>query len=473
MRSSSFYSIVGLVLCVGASLAGCGGDDDDDSGAPPPARTSGEGQSCTSAADCSSNLVCVNLTCVKSGGGSAGETGSGGTGGSTGGSGGSSGKGGSAGTAPGKGGSAGTAPAPVLGGEGESCTKRADCEADLHCYNLRCTAGDSTGAAGGGGMGSVITPPVPVLGEEGETCVLPSDCAPGLTCIPEKSDPPVGVGVCGVADTGITPSGKSCTGECATAADCCQIPVALQEDTTKSCADLAEKLDGVDCDDPGASASLCFVQATYCTCDKTWACTNSMCVYKPACSADGLTTEGCPTYTRAGRSLPATCVDEKCGGYPAPTGCEVDLDCEDGPVSDDPYDTCSPDECTCYKSTGQCFRKCDNSLDCDFEYSCDTKKTHVCVKDPECTEDQFCQQRLHDLRAVCDAGTCAVGCKTDQDCNQNFEGGFMLVCNQDKHVCEDYGCRDDSDCWSTDIRMFCVANPEPASVTMVQSAITD
>jgi hypothetical protein len=171
--------------------------------------------------------------------------------------------------------------------------------------------------------------------------------------------------------------------------------------------------------------------------------------------------------------LDSSCVDDKCGGVSAPGGYEVDLDCEDGPVSDDLYDTCSPDECTCYKSTGQCLRKCDNDLDCDFEYSCDTKKSHVCVKDAECTDDQFCQQRLNDLRAVCDAGTCAVGCKTDQDCNLTFDGGFELVCNQESHVCEDFGCRDDSDCWSTDIRMFCVANPEPGSGKTVQSAITD
>jgi len=473
MRSSSFFSIAALVLCVGASLAGCGGDDDDDSTPPPPQKTSGEGQSCASAADCSSSLVCVNFTCVKPGTGDAGADGKGGSG-ATGGSGGtgSGGKGGSAGSGTSKGGSAGTLPAPVLGTEGESCTKRADCAADLHCYNQRCTASDVSGAAGGGGMGSVEMPPVPVQGQVGETCVLPSDCAAGLTCLPEKSDPPLGVGVCGTANTGIAATGKSCVGECATAADCCQIPVALQEDTTKSCADLADKLDGVDCSDPGASASLCFVQATYCTCDNTWACTNNLCVYKPACSNDDLTTEGCPPFTRTGRELPTTCIDSKCADE-VTTGCEADIDCEDGPVSDDQADSCSPGECTCYKANGQCYRKCDSNLDCLFGYSCDTKKTHVCVAEPECTDDRFCQQKRSDINAVCNAGTCASGCKTDIDCNPNFEGQFRLVCNQEKHVCEDLGCRDDSDCFLSTVPMFCVATPEPAASVTVQSALTD
>jgi len=475
MRSTSFYSIVGLVLCVGASLAGCSGDDDDDSTPPPPARTSGEGQSCASAADCTSPLVCVDLKCEKAGTtGAAGETGSGGTG-ATGGSGGSAGsaKGGSAGTGTGKGGTAGTAPAPVLGTEGESCTKRADCETDLHCYNQRCTASDSTGAAGGGGMGPIVKPPAPALGQDGETCVLPSDCATGLTCLPEKSDPPTGVGVCGPVNTGITPTGKSCVGECQTAADCCQIPLLLQEATTKSCADLAQKLDGVDCSDPGASASLCFVQATYCTCDNTWSCTKNMCVYKSGCSNDDLTTDGCPPYTRTGRELPTTCIDGECKDD-VPVGCATDIDCEDGPVSDDQADSCSPGECTCYKATGLCYRKCDSNLDCLFGYSCDTKKTHVCVADAECTDDLFCQQKHHDLNFVCDGGTCASGCQTDLDCNPNLDSNFInQVCNQDRHVCEVIGCRDDSDCFEATVPLFCVATPAPPAGANIQSALTD
>jgi hypothetical protein len=467
MRSSSFYSIVGLVLCVGAALAGCsGGDDDDDSAAPP--KTSGEGQSCTSAADCSSSLICVNLTCVKPGTGGAGENGSGGSGGS-----GSGGRGGSAGAASGRGGSAGTAVAPVLGSEGESCTKRADCEADLRCYNQRCTASEATGAAGGGGMGSMGMPPVPVLGQFGETCVLPSDCEAGLTCLPSVSVAQNGVGVCGTANTGILPTGKSCAGECTTAADCCQIPLGILEPTTKSCADLAKKLDGIDCDDPGASASLCFVQATYCTCDDTWACTDSLCVYQPDCSASGLTTEGCPTLSRAGRTLPSTCIDDKCASA-APTGCEADSDCEDGAVSDDPTDTCSPDECTCYKANAQCYRKCDSDLDCLVGFRCDAKKTHVCVAEDECADDQFCQQRLGDINAVCNTGRCALGCQTDINCNSSLvTNSFKRICNQAKHVCEEFGCRDDADCWSTEVRMFCIDTPDPGTALTVQSALTD
>ncbi len=53
----------------------------------------------------------------------------------------------------------GTTVAPVLGGEGESCTKRADCEADLRCFNQRCTAsGETGGGAGAGGQGTTAPP---------------------------------------------------------------------------------------------------------------------------------------------------------------------------------------------------------------------------------------------------------------------------------------------------------------------------
>jgi hypothetical protein len=464
MRSSSLYSFLGIALCVGASLAGCGGDDDDDNDTTTPPKPSAEGESCQSTANCASGLVCKDLTCVKS---SASNGGSGGSAGS------GSGKGGSAGTSTGKGGTAGTAPAPVLGSEGESCTKRADCEADLHCYNQRCTAGDATGAAGGGGMGSEMPPPPPVLGQKGETCVLPSDCAAGLTCLPG-----IASGVCGTANTAVTPTGKSCVGECESAADCCQLPLVHQTTyMVKSCADLEAKLDGVDCDDPGANAALCFIQATYCTCDDTWACTDNLCVYRPDCAADGETTDGCPSLSRAGRSLPTTCVDMECGGTVAVSGCMEDADCDTVAVFDDGGDTCSAGECACYEPNGHCYRKCDKNLDCAVGYSCDTKETHLCVQDAACTDDVLCQQKLGDINAVCEAGACVIGCDADVDCNPGgfHMGGFINICNQEKHVCEFFGCRSNEDCTLTgNVHMFCVDNPAPpAGGTMVASAVTD
>lgn len=465
MRSSSLYSFLGIALCVGASLAGCSGDDDDNDTTAPP-KLSAEGESCQSTGNCASGLVCKDQTCVKSSSSGAG-SGNGGSAGS------GSGKGGSGGSS--KGGTAGTTPAPVLGTEGESCTKRADCEADLHCYNQRCTAGEATGAAGGGGMGSEMPPPPPVLGQTGETCVLPSDCAAGLTCLPGPAS-----GVCGTANTGITPTGKSCTGECQEAADCCQLPLTAQGTyMVRSCADLDAKLDGVDCDDPGDSAALCFIRATYCICDDTWACTDNLCVYRPDCAANGETTDGCPSQTRNGRPLPTICVDNECGGTVDVGGCQDDSDCEMAAVADDGTDTCSADECTCYKTDGRCYRKCDSSLDCAVGYSCDTKKTHLCIAGDECTDSVFCQKKLNDINAVCqpDTHTCVIGCDTDVDCNPSgfTMGGFINICNQDKHVCEFFGCRSDFDCTAQgNIHMFCIDNPAPpAAGTAVASAITD
>jgi hypothetical protein len=455
------YAFLGLALCLGAAITGCG-DDDEDKGTTSSGKTSGEGQSCQRSADCSSSLVCIDFVCSK-GDTSHPNAGNDGSGGSTGGTGGSAGKGGTTG-------GSGTTPALVLGGEGESCTRRADCAVDLHCFNQRCVASEETGAAGAGGMGTVTPPPSPVLGALGETCLLTSDCVEGLSCLPNAT---TGAGVCSIANTGITPTGKSCIGECESAADCCELPVALQGTLgAKSCADLAALIGDVDCGADASSApEFCFAQATYCECDKTWACTDSQCVYKKECSDDGLTTDGCPTYSRSGHALPSTCIDSQCAATAAPVGCEADDDCESTPVADDPTDTCSAGECTCYKTTGLCYRACDADLDCAVGYSCDGKK-HVCVSGAQCDDDVTCQKRLRDARAVCNAGTCAVGCNLDLDCNSSLTS-FTMVCNAQTHVCEDPGCRSNSDCFSGAVQMFCIDNPAAGASVTVASAITD
>ena len=181
MRSTSLFSVFGIALCMSAAVVACSGDDDDDTA--PPAASSDRGQSCTKTADCKSPYVCIDQVCETKGTvpnagapneGSGGHTGgTGATGGTTGGT---AGKAGSAGTG-------GTLPAPVLGGEGESCTRAADCQTGLHCFNQRCTKSETTTGAGGeGGMGPV-EPPTPKLGQKGETCALSSDCEAGLVCL--------------------------------------------------------------------------------------------------------------------------------------------------------------------------------------------------------------------------------------------------------------------------------------------------
>ncbi len=452
MRSSSLSLYLGIALSVGVSLAACSGDDDDDD----VGKTSAEGQSCQSAADCASNLVCVDLTCVTPGSSSAGNGG----------------RGGAAGSAN-RGGSAGTPPVLVLGREGESCTKRADCGADLHCFNQRCTTGDETGAAGGGGTDSE-PPPLPTLGQLGETCLLSSDCEEGLTCLPGATPGQAGVGVCSIAHTGIRPTGKACVGECVTATDCCQIPIQLHAVLgVKSCADLEARLGSPDCADaPSPAPNLCFAQATYCECDDTWACNANLCNYRPECSANGLTTEGCPRYTRSGREMPETCIDSQCSA-PAPIAtCTEDDECETTTVADDPTDTCSADECTCHEADGKCYRKCDSHLDCAVGFHCDSEETQVCVAGEQCPDNIFCQKQLKDVNAVCNAGQCQTGCNSDLDCNASLTQ-FTRVCNPQTRVCEDPGCRSDTDCFGTGVQMFCIDAPTPGAPGSVASAITD
>lgn len=464
MRSTSLVSLIGVLLGVSWGLAACHGDDDE--AAQP--RLGDLGQSCTRTADCGSALVCVEQVCQKKPGtpsGNAGATGAGGSG-ATGGTG-------------AKGGTGGTA--PVLGGEGESCTRRADCMADLHCFNQRCTAdGAMTGSAGEGGMGAMPPPPASVLGRIGETCVLPSDCAAGLTCMPAGTSG--GIGVCGVADTGITPTHMSCSAECKTAADCCELPYGIITDVSnptpfKSCADLAEILQDTDCSDPGTFARECFIQATYCECGKsTWKCTSAgQCQYNVDCQASGLTTDGCPTLSRSGVPLVATCNgDNRCASVPPDPECTSDGDCDTKAVADDPTDTCSPDECVCHEPTGLCYRRCDKDLDCSGDQRCDAK-LHVCIDGPECTTDLNCQKKLGDVGAICGKdGQCHIGCNSDLDCNPSLFGmGLANVCTAE-HVCESIGCTQDADCVGTSgVRLFCVADPAASTAAGVHSAITD
>src|SRR6185503_6386975 len=191
-------------------------------------------------------------------------------------------------------------------------------------------------------------------------------------------------------------------------------------------------LDGVDCGDPGSSAPQCFVQSTYCNCNEsTWRCTTGgSCVYNANCSDDGLTTEGCATVTRSDRGLVSTCTDSKCRAAEVDPICTSDTECETLTVADDNTDTCSPGECTCYRATGNCYRKCGEDIDCAKGFVCDTG-THVCVTAPECGEDRDCKLKHGDVNWMCsNDGVCLETCNNDLDCNlDGLEGGsFANVC---------------------------------------------
>ncbi|HTQ07120.1 MAG TPA: hypothetical protein VMI54_24855 [Polyangiaceae bacterium] len=476
MRSASWFSIFGMALGLSAAIVACNGDDDDKSTSGTP---SGRGESCARTADCASGLVCVDDVCQsKAGSGAGGNAGNEGVGGSTGGTKATAGSGGTGtAAAAGKAGSAGSATAapPVLGGEGESCTRAADCESGLHCFNQRCMSTETTGSGGEGGMGS-NPPPSVRLGEQGETCTLSSDCVDGLACLPTQigAGATAGViGVCSVTSSGIQPTGMDCHAECKVPSDCCELPPSvLAQFDVKSCADLAAALSGVDCKDPGASAAECFAQAVYCQCTSDmWDCTDAgTCVYTATCTDSGLTTGGCPLKSRSDLALVSTCNSDGACAAPAGTAaCTKDSQCEGKVVADSSPDTCTAGECTCYKAQGECYRMCASNLDCATDKTCDNK-THVCVVPTECSTNLECQTKHRNVDSICVGGSCEDKCMTDLDCN-SLTGSLTRVCGSD-NTCQAIGCSSDSDCTGTAVHMFCTDVYTADAGTVVSSAIT-
>lgn len=488
MRGSVLISLFGISMAMAGTIVACGGDEEKAAASAP---TGAEGESCTRRADCASNLKCFDNVCTKtasSTGGSGNEAGSG-TGGSSGGTGGkgstTGGTGGKGSTTGGAGGATGgSGPAPVLGGEGESCTRAADCEADLGCFNNRCAA-EPAGEGGGGNV------PGPALGSQGETCVLSSDCNVGLVCVPAETGGvgTASVGVCTPADTGIAPTGKSCFAECATPADCCELPTELHATLgAKSCTEVKKLLADLndDCTSPSTQASpLCFAVDAYCDCaagNATWRCDSGMCSYNAACTVNGLVLDGCATHSRSGNLLVSTCDvggTDRCRAVAGMAFCDSDADCDDSKaVTDDPMDTCVPNECTCYNNSA-CLRKCDSDLDCAYGKVCGDDD--VCIPAGTCTSDVTCQRQMGDYRAACVQGACTMPCDQDIDCNMGLtDGALTMVC--DAGTCQPIGCVDDSECQNaTDVtnmvanprKMFCQSVAAGMPGVVGSSAITD
>jgi len=447
MRSSLLVSLIGATSMAFALLVGCGDDD-----AKP--VSSKAGQSCARTADCADGLSCISNVCYKTAppatGGSAGET-------------------------------SVTPVPPVRGGEGESCSSRLDCIDSLGCFNNRCTAsamGDA-GATGGTGI---------QLGSRGESCRVNGDCDKNLVCVPTTT----GTGVCDIANFGIVPTGKHCGGECLTAADCCQLPIALHTATVTSCEDIAGaiKADAVDCGAPSTptAKTLCFEQATYCDCAKnTWTCTDNACVYGTACvvAAGTDVPTGCPSFSRTRslvEALGLTCNENtlKCVGAQAAVACTTDKSCETKTVVDRPGDVCGAGECTCYAESKQCYKKCARDIDCGANQVCDTAKTKLCVPSGACTSDSYCAVLRGSLDFKCDAGSCKRACAVDRDCsptglgsnggNNAFNG---QVCGADGFCASvSTDCDENTQCPLVNgLKTFCVDQQPDSSA--VSSAITD
>jgi len=453
MRNTVIWSFLSLVaLASGGLMAGCDSDEK--------LARSALGESCAKTSDCDDGLRCYQGTCYKAPTGSAGSsTGAGGDGSEP----------------------VGPKP-PVLGGEGESCGRAADCEEGLGCFSGRCSKAEAGGEGGEGNGGGVK------LGGKGETCGLTSDCQKGLACLP--SDGVIfpdalaigsnSVGVCTPTDNGLEPTGKQCGAECKTNDDCCELPFELHATLgAESCADLAA-LVPKDCAAAVAGtlpAQRCFAQATYCECGKTtWTCEAGQCNYTAACKVDVANSPGgCPTVTRVGRDVSLNTCDTKAKKCSPKGGtCKVDDDCFEAAVADVALATCADGECTCYVATGKCYRKCDEDVDCRAGYACDTD-TSVCVPDNACKSDAECVTRFNDIRAKCFDGVCDVECNTDLDCNHGAltAGTATRICNA-KQRCELVGCTEDSECGGTinGVRYFCGEALMGASGG-VESAITD
>jgi hypothetical protein len=470
MRNTVIWSFLSMVaLASGGLMAGCDSDEK--------LARSALGESCAKTSDCDDGLRCLDGTCYKPATGTAGS---------------SNGAGGD-GAEP-----VGPKP-PVLGGEGESCGRAADCEDGLGCFSGRCSKAEAGGEGGEGNTGGGVK-----LGGKGETCGLTSDCQKGLACLP--SDGVIfpdalaigsnSVGVCTPTDNGLEPTGNVCGAECKEAADCCELPVAVHlpwaaantpgvsgpyGTGVNSCAQLAAKLADVKCATTKVAAELamCFAQSAYCDCGKTtWTCSEAgTCVYTAACTANtvGSVPGGCPTFTRTGATTPTTTCSKAKKCEPVASGCAEDKDCDETvPVFDQQTDTCSDGKCVCHTDTGRCYRGCQEDLDCPAHYACDTK-TSLCTANAECETDASCVTRYNDITKKCIEGTCQSSCDNDLECNGGrlTQGTDTRVCNA-KHECEIVGCQSDDECTPAGgVRTFCAKAVTGAGTAAVTSAVTD
>lgn len=460
-----------LGLCLAA--AACGGGDD--------IKRGGAGESCTSSNDCTDPLICDRGMCAAKG----------------------------ATTTP-----DGGAPVTptVLSGPGESCTKTADCVTGYRCFAAVCALAATpepvkTDAA----VINVVVVPIdagapvptnPVLGGRGETCTVSGDCEKGLVCIPNGISQ--GLGVCDLADYGLTVGGKTCSAECEQNIDCCELPVGMTGSgidggtvAYNSCADLVKVMAQsaalpTTCADVPAVARECFLYKTYCDCATTnpWLCTAGQCSYTKACSKAGETLLGCPTQSRTSSPLSdCNLTTSKCAGPTAAAGCTQDDECVTRGTIDG-AGPCVSNECVCvtdaaYGVAGACYRKCAANLDCAAGYVCDTAK-RACKLAGGCTTDASCKLSLKNVAAKCvlsagaaTNGACKVPCKTDQDCSPSgllsepFNG---LVCGNDGYCGRIGECNTSADCAGKDVngtklKMFCAAetsvatNPYASAVT--------
>jgi hypothetical protein len=401
-------------------------------------------------------------------------------------------------------------PSPeALGGAGESCTKTADCASGLACIGDVCVskASIAANASDGGviyapeggavvvvsdGGGAAEAAPSARVSDLGESCSSSRDCAAGLVCIPALSGTG---GTCDLASYGLKPTGKTCSGECVTGADCCELPVGILGPAIKTCQDVLTNVlmgNSAQCASADPSSPLggnCFLYSTYCaTCatKNVWSCTGNQCVYDLPCTNTGVAPD-CPSETRTGRALSPFCdvVAGKCPSTPRGV-CNSSGDC-DGQVSADSAGSCVGGDCSCFQ--GACYISCASTLDCRQGYSCDAT-SKVCMQNGVCSSDAQCADQTGVVDAKCASGACKLPCMSDRECGasgllrspSSDAGGFGgKVCGSDG-FCDDLGCASDADCQelnhnmnpgSNAVNFFCATPPVTPVIPAPASAITN
>jgi hypothetical protein len=369
-----------------------------------------------------------------------------------------------------------------------------------------CLKAGAAAVVDAGGGDAAVTPdgstPPPDMTRLGQACASSTDCGDNLTCVPSAAGGIQG-GLCDLTSFGITPTGKTCGGECTQASDCCELPYnasnyyytgtaftdAGRLVAPRTCNDLLQYFIGGDatiCNstlNATPTAAACNLFQTYCNgcVTNTWACNANQCQYTGPCSTAATSDEDvglCPIMTRTGRQLGLKCTSPDGGttGSCQNSACATNADCVNQPA--DNNSTCGATDCVCLAST--CYFQCASNLDCPNGYACDTT-TKVCKK-TGCSSDTVCKTQLGNVKASCDAtsGSCVVPCANDHDCSPSSGAVSALgvfrgqVCGPN-HFCVTVagGCSSDTDCLASgtsQVNTFCVPLTTPATYT---SAITN